>query len=412
MKTVLLFPGQASQYVGMGKMLYEQYDFVKKLFSEANEALGFDITSMCFNGSLEELTNTENTQPALLLCSVAAYKVFCYEFSITPDFVAGHSIGEISALTCVGAIKLKDALQIVRKRGLLMKEALGNGKGKMSAITGLDLDFVEKICAEYSQTADKVVISNYNSTNQYVISGLEDGVKEVEARLEKLLAKVYPLNVSAPFHSPYMQSAADKFREVLKEYTFSPFQTPVISNIDALPYSDPSLIVDKLVEQLIAPVQWVKSIQYLESQGVTMAIELGPKTVLKSLVKSITPTIKVYSSDNKDDIDALRVKLLAFINKCLAISVCTKNSNWNDEEYKKGVSEPYKRVQQMLEQLEEDQALPTIDQAKESLEMLVSVFKTKKVSEKEQKERFEELFSQTETFCFFKSFELNIKNEI
>lgn len=403
-KTALLFPGQASQYVGMGKMLYEQYDFVKKLFSEANEAIGYDITSMCFNGSLEELTNTENTQPALLLCSVAAYEAFCHEFSATPDFVAGHSIGEISALTCVGAIRFGDAMQIVRKRGLLMKEALGNGKGIMSVITGLDLDRIEKTCAEYSQTADKVVISNYNSTDQYVISGLENGVKEVGARLEKLGAKVYSLNVSAPFHSPYMQSAADKFGEVLKEYTFLPFRTPVISNIDALPYSDPSLIVDKLVEQLVAPVQWVNSIRYLESQGVAMAIELGPKTVLKSLVRSITPAIKVYSSENKADIDALRAKLLAFINKCLAISVCTKNNNWNDDEYQKGVTEPYKRVQQMLIQLEADHSLPTINQAKESLKMLVSVFKTKKVSEKEQNQRFEELFSLTETSSFFKRF--------
>jgi malonyl CoA-acyl carrier protein transacylase len=403
-KTTLLFPGQASQYVGMGKMLYEQYDFVKKLFSEANEVLGFDITSMCFNGNLEELTHTENTQPALLVCSVAAYHVFRHEFSVTPDFVAGHSIGEISALTCVGAIKFRDALQIVRKRGLLMKEVLGNGKGKMSAIAGVDPELIEQACAEYSQTGDKVVISNYNSTNQYVISGLENGVKEVGAKLEKLGAKVYPLNVSAPFHSPYMQNAADKFREALQKYTFSSFQTPVISNIDAQPYSDPSLIIDKLVKQLVAPVQWVKSIRYLELQGVTMAIELGPKTVLKSLVQSITPAIRVYSSDNKDDVETLRDNLLTFINKCLAISVCTKNNNWDNDEYKKGVSEPYSQVQQMLEKLEADGTLPTIKQAKESLEMLISVFKTKKVPEKEQEQRFEELFSSTETYSFFERF--------
>jgi len=390
-KLALLFPGQASQYVGMGKSLYEKYDFIKDLFNEANQILNIDIKDLCFNGNLQELTKTENAQPAILLCSVAAYKVYQQQYGVEPAFVAGHSIGEISALTCIGAINFKDALKIVRKRGLFMKDALPENTGTMHAITNLDIETIENVCKKMSSPGNEVVVSNYNANNQYVISGLKENVIAVSNEIKNLGGRSIPLNVSAPFHSPYMESAAELFREELKKYNFNPFHIPVISNIDAQPYCDSSLISEKLVKQLVSSVQWIKTIQYFKEQEIGLAIELGPKEVLKNLSKTIYPGLHIYSYDQTEDINTLNKGFEHFINKCMAIAVCTPNKNWNNDEYNKGVSEPYKKIQQIVETLERDQKPPAVNDAKMALEMLLSVFETKKVTTEEKEMRIKEL---------------------
>lgn len=400
MKTfALLFSGQASQYVGMGKALFDKYDFVKVLFEEANDTLGFDLKGLCFDGNLSELTKTENTQPALLLCSVAAYKAFQHKYQAQPKFVAGHSIGEISALTCVGAINFTDALNIVRQRGLFMKEAVPEGAGKMSAVANLDINLIEEVCRELSSPGNEVVVSNYNGRNQYVISGLDQNVKSVGNKLSEMGARVIPLNVSAPFHSPYMKPAANRFKEELTKYTFNNFDIPVISNIDALPYSDKNLIPEKLVTQLEAPVQWVKTVEFLYANGVDMVVELGPKAVLKNLVKATEPSIKAYAFDQVEDLAMLDKSIPDFVNKCMAISVCTRNYNWDDAEYKRGVSDNYSVIQKMAEELEAGTIIPDMSCVQKAYGILNTILDTKKVPDSERRMRIEELF-ENPVGCF------------
>ncbi len=391
-KLALLFPGQASQYVGMGKNLYEKHSFAKDLFEEANSVLGFNIKELCFSGNLAELTKTENTQPALLVCSVAAYKAIIAEFDIKPLFAAGHSIGEISALTCAGAINFADALKIVRSRGKFMQEAVPVGHGKMAAITGTESSHIEALCSKLFSKKGTVVISNYNAPSQYVISGLSADVELLCEELKATGAKVIPLNVSAPFHSPQMEPAAIRMREELSQYHFHSFDFPIVSNINAKPYSNPEMIIDKLVMQIVAPVQWQASMLYLSEQNIDLAFEVGPKTVLKNLMTKNVPGIKTYSYDEKADIDAYRSLFFDFINKCLGIAVSTRNRNFNDAEYVTGVSEPFKKVQQDLQQSEQNSQFPSILQLRSAYAMLLSVLETKKAPSAEIESRINQLF--------------------
>jgi [acyl-carrier-protein] S-malonyltransferase len=417
--TAFLFPGQASQYVGMGKKLFDQHDEVKVIFEEASDLLDFDIANLCFEGSLEELSKTANTQPALLVCSFAAFTVFKKQFDIQPIFCAGHSIGEISALTAVGAIKFSDAVQIVRQRGLYMQEAVGLGLGKMAAISSqLSQETIQEICLELSTNEDKIVISNLNSPNQIVISGLKSGVERVSERLSKMGATVFPLKVSAPFHSPYMQEAADNLRKDLGRYQYHPFQYPVISNINAEPYINPDLIIDNLSTQMVEPVKWADTIQYLKNHGIDTVVELGPKSVLKGMMKDNYPACHSFSFDVEDDVkkliqhskskeiikDNIALTGSLLMSRCMAVAVATKNINWNEDEYQKGVVVPYKAVQEALNLLEQTNTQPSHEQMEGALEMLKSVFKTKKTPIEERKQRFSQIFVQTNTTNLFQNY--------
>ena len=414
-KVALVFPGQGSQYVGMGKVLCSKYKIADELFNEANEFLGFDLKSLCFEGPEAELTRTENAQPALLTQSVAAFKILSEKYDLDPVFLAGHSLGEITALTCAGAIKFADAVKIVRQRGLFMKEAAGEGKGVMAAVMGVDVEVVEQTCVEESEFKEEVVISNYNASNQLVISGSKAGVERVKERLVALDATVVPLKVSAPFHSIYMEEAAEKLEEELKQYTFSDLKWPVVTNISAEPYISPDDIVSTLKKQMVMPVLWSKTIEYLDKAGVDVVLELGGKGVLKKLatqnsenIKSFIYTDKFVDLDRFADIFVEKInerdRRLGLINKCLTVAVCTKNNNWNNDEYQQGVIKPYRKVSELAEQLRESNEEPTFEQMQEALDMLISVFKTKKVPEEEQIESFEEIFKVTRTKHLFPDF--------
>ncbi len=413
----LLFPGQGSQYEGMGKKLYDNYSVAKHIFHEANDALGFDLKELCFSGSLDELTKTENAQPAILTCSVAAYEVYMKEFGILPTYYAGHSLGELSALASAGIFSFADSVKIVRERGRLMQEAAASGVGAMAAVSGIDKNVLKAKCEEYSNDNSIVVISNYNSPDQIVISGHKSAVEKLSLELKSINAMVVPLKVSAPFHSPLMETIKGKFREVLESYPCGDFKGTVISNVTGLPHKSKDILADLLTEQLVQPVQWESTMKFLYESGVRTVMEIGPKTVLANLAVKNIPDIKAFSYDKSEDIEKFRkiinnntsgrnenIPESTVVTRCLAIAVCTKNKNWDNEEYQKGVIEPYRRIQRLQEELDKTGDKPSLEQMKEALEMLKSVFETKKTPVQEQIERYNQVFDETGTRHLFADF--------
>lgn len=419
-KTAFLFPGQGAQYVGMGKKLCDIYTSAARTFEEADDALEFKLSKLCFEGSIEELTKTENTQPALLTASIAAFRVFMEENEIEPSCMAGHSLGEISALVCAGSMDFSDAVKIVRERGRFMQEAVPQGIGAMAAVSGIDRELIEKECSTYAGSNEVVVVSNYNSPDQIVISGHTSAVNAAGERLRKLGANIIPLKVSAPFHSPLMQPAADRLRAELHKYTYKELKYPVLSNVTAQPYTGHTSVIENLAAQIVSPVRWTESMIFLKQNGISIAVELGPKNVLKNLMKKNAPDMKTYSFDMEEDAALLKDELSenagsagiynpnlpTVVTRCLATAVCTRNYNWDNDEYQKGVIEPYKRIQRLQEELEKQKKQPSKEQMEDALEMLRSVFRTKKTPSEEQAERFTQIFEETGTFELFQDFEL------
>lgn len=419
-KTAFLFPGQGAQYVGMGKKLCDIYTSAARTFEEADDALEFKLSKLCFEGSIEELTKTENTQPALLTASIAAFRVFMEENEIEPSCMAGHSLGEISALVCAGSMDFSDAVKIVRERGRFMQEAVPQGIGAMAAVSGIDRELIEKECSTYAGSNEVVVVSNYNSPDQIVISGHTSAVNAAGERLRKLGANIIPLKVSAPFHSPLMQPAADRLRAELHKYTYKELKYPVLSNVTAQPYTGHTSVIENLAAQIVSPVRWTESMIFLKQNGISIAVELGPKNVLKNLMKKNAPDIKTYAFDMEEDAELLKggfsenaesagsynPNLPSVVTRCLATAVCTRNYNWDNDEYQKGVIEPYKRIQRLQEELEKQKKQPSKEQMEDALEMLRSVFRTKKTPSEEQAERFTQIFEETGTFELFQDFEL------
>ncbi|MCK4261228.1 MAG: ACP S-malonyltransferase [Halanaerobiales bacterium] len=405
-----IFPGQGAQYVGMGKDLCQEFAIAKQTFEEANDALGYDLMKLCFEGDMEELTKTENTQPAILTNSIASFRVYMQEIGITPEYVAGHSLGEFSALVSSGALEFRDAVKIVNKRGQFMQEAVPIGVGGMMAVMKLDRKDVDEVCKEVSKPNDVVVPANYNSDKQIVISGHINAVKRAGEKLAELGGMVKLLQVSAPFHSPLMLPTRERLSEELQKYTFGTIKFPVISNVNALPYEGSEKIIENLANQIDSPVRWHESMEYIHKQGIVRAIEMGPKKVLKSLMKRSFKSIEVLQLENKAHLDAVREVLkkkdfAKVVSKCLAIVVCTRNRNWDDDEYQKGVVEPYRKIQQLQAQIEEKGIETTEEDARKALEMLKMVFETKKVPIEEQTERFTEVFDESGTWSVFPDFQ-------
>jgi [acyl-carrier-protein] S-malonyltransferase len=285
-KIAFIFPGQGSQKPGMGKDVAEKYKSAMEIFDKANDILGFDLKSICFNGTEEQLKDTSITQPALFTTSAAILSALKEESNITPDFVAGHSLGEYTAYYSSGAISFEDGLKAVRKRGLLMAQADKEGKGTMYAVLKLDDHIVENICQELSSEG-VIVPANYNCPGQVVISGERKALEASKKPIEEAKGRVMPLPVGGAFHSPLMKPASEELK-IHIDKSFSIKQTPVkvISNVYAT-YLTEDKIKTSLVEQLLSPVRWSKSMEKLVEEGVEKFIEIGPGTVLQGLMKKI-----------------------------------------------------------------------------------------------------------------------------
>lgn len=294
--TAWVFPGQGSQVVGMGQTIYERFASARAIFDEADATLGFALSRLCFDGPVETLTQTENAQPALLTTSVAllaAAREQAADALPPPDWAAGHSLGEYSALVAVGALRFGDALRLVRRRGELMAAA---SEGSMAAVMGLDLDLLQRLCREAS-TDGTVVVANENSPGQLVISGDMGAVERAMALAKQHDAKrVIPLKVSAAFHSPLMQGAADGLHGAIDavEQVCVPI-CPVMSNITAEPLSESAAIRAELVAQMTSPVRWIAVVERMAAAGVRRFIEIGPGSVLTGLIKRITPGVELIN---------------------------------------------------------------------------------------------------------------------
>ena len=297
MSTAFLFPGQGSQAVGMGKALFDAFPEARAVFQSADDALAEPLSRLCFEGPESELVLTRNTQPAILTASIAAHAVWSARGG-PAAFVAGHSLGEYSALVAAGALSLPDAVRVVRARGTFMQEAVPAGTGAMAAVLGLDAEVVTRVCAEVAGN-EVVSPANFNSPEQTVIAGHAAAVERAGAKLREAGAKrVVPLVVSAPFHTALMEPAKARLAEVLARCTVSAPRMPVVTNVEAAPNADPARVVPLLVSQVSAPVRWVESVRALAAAGVTRVVELGPGRVLGGLVKRISKDIEVLNVED------------------------------------------------------------------------------------------------------------------
>ena len=282
-----IFPGQGSQFSGMGKELAADFSVARQTFTEASDALGFDMAALCFAGSDEDLRLTANTQPAILTTSIAALRVVQQETGLVPAFAAGHSLGEFSALVAVGTLGFAAAVKTVRLRGTFMQDAVPVGTGAMAAILGLERETLQKLCTQ-AAAGQVVAPANFNSADQIVIAGHAEAVARVMLLAKEAGAKrALPLPVSAPFHSALMQPAAERLAAVLTPLTFGPFSCPVVSNVEASAYADPTRVKELLVRQVCAAVRWDESVLAMQKSGVKRFIEIGPGKVLTGLVKRI-----------------------------------------------------------------------------------------------------------------------------
>ncbi|MEX1222648.1 MAG: ACP S-malonyltransferase [Idiomarina sp.] len=303
MSTAYLFPGQGSQSVGMLADVANEFSSIEQRYKEASEALGFDLWKLVQRGPDEELNQTHNTQPALLTASVALYDVAKEQGLVTPKFMAGHSLGEYSALVAAGALNFADAVKLVALRGEYMQQAVPAGKGAMAAVIGLDDDKVAKACKDAAE-GQIVAPVNYNSPGQVVIAGEKLAVERAAEACRQAGAKrVLPLPVSVPSHCELMRPAAEQLQEALAKVELKQPQTPVINNVDVTNADSVDAIRDALVRQLYSPVRWTETINYLAQQGVAQAYEVGPGKVLSGLNKRI---VKTMNCDALNTVDAFR----------------------------------------------------------------------------------------------------------
>lgn len=302
-KIAFVFPGQGSQSVGMGKDMYDSLSSARTLYEQADQKLGFPLTQLVFEGPDHELKQTANTQPALLTTSIALYQAFAAK-GISADYVAGHSLGEYSALTAAGVLAFEDAVSIVRARGEYMEQAVPGGQGAMAAVLGGEREALADLCAEVTRGGHPVELANVNCPGQIVVSGSKEGVEQIVARVKGIGAKrAIPLEVSGPFHSSLMKSAADRLGDKLATIPFKNAEIPVIANVTAEPVTQAEEIVKLLVQQVYSPVLWADSITWLISQGVDTFVEIGPGNVLTGLIKKIDKSVRTFNVNGLESLE-------------------------------------------------------------------------------------------------------------
>jgi [acyl-carrier-protein] S-malonyltransferase len=307
--TAFLFPGQGSQYAGMGKDLAEKFRAAGQVFEEADAALGFALSEVCFNGPAEQLQLTENTQPAILTVSIAALRAMESEGFAAPDFVAGHSLGEYSALVAAGSLSLTDAVRTVRARGRYMQEAVPVSTGAMAAILGADINLVAAACAEASQ-GQVCSAANINSPNQVVIAGDSAAIdRAIVLVKERGARRAVKLNVSAPFHCSLMSPAQERLATDLQSIVFADLKVPLVTNVDAGVVRSGAQAREALIRQVTQPVRWLESVEFLAGHGVQSFVEIGPGKVLSGLVRQIDRNLSCVNIEDGASLRAAREAL-------------------------------------------------------------------------------------------------------
>lgn len=303
MKYSLIFPGQGAQRPGMGKSFYDRYDASRKVFEDADEALGFPLSKTIFEGTPEELAKTVITQPSILVASIAAFRALESEYgAVTPHSAAGHSLGEYTALVAAGVISLADGVRLVHLRGGLMQDAVPLGNGSMTAIVGMELSQVQAVCEEAAQ-GEVCQAANVNAPTQVVVSGHAGAIARVAATIEAAgTAKIIPLRVSAPFHCDLMRPVAEKLREAFEKIEWHGPKYPIVTNVDAKPVSSVAEIKDALYRQTFSPVLWSQSVLEMDRDGTESYIELGPGSVLSGLIRKICKGKRPCSVSDADEL--------------------------------------------------------------------------------------------------------------
>ena len=305
MKTALLFPGQGSQRVGMGRDLAHRFELARRTYEEADEALGWKLSTMCFEGPEDDLTLTQHSQPAILTTSMAVFRVLVAEKGLVFGAAAGHSLGEWTALAATGALAFADAVRLTHARGTFMQDAVPVGTGSMAALMGMELTAVIELCKEASAAGEPCEPANLNGGGQLVISGHAAAIdRAVAAAKGKGSKRAVKLQVSAPFHCSMMAPAAERLRDALAATTINRPSVPVFANVTAAATQDPEEIRALLVEQVTSPVRWEESVRALAGFGVSRALELGAGSVLRGLVKRIAETIDVTTIGEPHEVDA------------------------------------------------------------------------------------------------------------
>jgi [acyl-carrier-protein] S-malonyltransferase len=300
--TAFIFPGQGSQHVGMGKEFYENFSVARRVFEEAEDSLCFSISKLCFEGPEETLKLTENTQPAMLAASIAALRVLETEKGITPQFSAGHSLGEYSALVASGALAFPEAIRVVRLRGKFMQEAVPVGEGAMAALLGMEREQVERLCEEVSY-GEVLTPANFNCPGQIVIAGHSKAVERAIERVKQDGKKAVLLPVSAPFHSPLMKPAGERLEKALEEISVNDLKIPVVTNVEAEVNTLKERVKGLLVAQVSSPVRWEESMRKMGEKGIEKVLEIGPGKILSGLMKRIDPRIEAW---NLEDLQTLK----------------------------------------------------------------------------------------------------------
>ncbi|KXZ15119.1 malonyl-CoA transacylase [Bacillus nakamurai] len=389
-----LFPGQGSQFVGMGKSFWNDFVLAKRLFEEAGDAISMDVKKLCFDGDMNELTKTMNAQPAILTVSVIAFQVYMQEIGVKPHFLAGHSLGEYSALVCAGALSFQDAVKLVRRRGILMQNADPQRLGTMAAVTQIELQTLQEICSEMSTEDFPAGIACMNSDQQHVISGHRQAVERVIKIAEERGAKHTYLNVSAPFHSSMIQPASEQFQAALHQCTFRDAAWPIISNVTAVPYRNGNSVSEHLHQHMTSPVRWAESMYYLLLHGVTEVIEMGPKNVLGSLLKKITNHIAAYSLGQTSDVHYLsnsaeRHKNVVHLrkkqlHKMMIQSIISRNYNKDALAYSNLATPLFAQLQRLKERMKRNENELSEEELDHSIHLCQHIFEAKQIPALEQ----------------------------
>jgi [acyl-carrier-protein] S-malonyltransferase len=304
MSYALVFPGQGSQYVGMGRELAQWSDVARRTFEEADDALGISLSALCFDGPEDQLKLTENTQPAILTTSVAAYRALASHADLAPGFVAGHSLGEYSALVAAGSLSFPDAVKAVRERGRAMQAAVPAGEGAMAALLGMEPEDVLDVCREASADGGEVAVANFNAPGQIVIAGHRANVlAAIDLYKERGGRRAVELPVSAPFHCSLMEPAARRMEEVLGDIHVDSPKTVLINNAKAEPLTESGQIVPSLISQITSPVLWEDSVRVMISGGMISFLEVGPGKVLSGLARRIDKQVAAQSFGNPEDLE-------------------------------------------------------------------------------------------------------------
>jgi [acyl-carrier-protein] S-malonyltransferase len=306
--TAFVFPGQGSQYAGMGRDAAEKYPAARRVFDDIDAALGFSISTLCFEGPEDQLKLTENTQPAILAVSSALHAVLEERGATRRDLVAGHSLGEYSAIVSVGGLTPAEAATIVRARGRFMQEAVPVGTGGMAALIGPTVEEARAICEEAAQ-GEVVAVANINAPGQIVIAGTKSAIERaIDVAKKRGVRRALPLPVSAPFHCDLMKPAADRLEPILESASFKDLWFSLVSNVDASPIGTPTAVRNALLRQVAAPVRWVESVQKMVGMGVKRFVEIGPGSVLTGLIKRIDPGVELINVSDVPTLEAFLEK--------------------------------------------------------------------------------------------------------